>query len=293
MDWDHARVFLAVARSGQMLGAARRLGLDHATVSRRLAALETALKTKLVERSTLGCVLTPAGEHFLSVAERVEHEMAEVQAALANADLALAGAVRVGAPDGFGTYFLAERFGPFITRHPDLVIQLVPLPRTFSLSKREADIAVTLERPEKGRLVSRSLTDYGLSVYAARSYLDKAPPLATRDDLAAHTLITYVDDLMFSRALDYSADLAAATSRRFECASVTGQMEAVRAGVGIGVLHDYAARRYPELVRVLPDISFSRSYWLVMHAEGQKLRRVTAVADFIAAEVKANRRLFA
>ncbi|MFC7399734.1 LysR family transcriptional regulator [Chelatococcus sp. GCM10030263] len=292
MDWDHARVFLAVARSGQMLAAARKLGLDHATVSRRLATLEASLKAKLVERSTAGCVLTPAGEHFLAAAERIEHEMLQVQTSLGNADLALAGAVRVGAPDGFGSYFLAPRFGAFIARHPDLTIQLVPLPRTFSLSRHEADIAVTLERPEKGRLVSRSLTDYRLSLYASRDYLASAPPLASKEDLPRHTLVTYVDDLMFSRALDYGAELAALMPRRFECAGVTGQVEAVRAGVGIGILHDYAARSYPDLQVVLPDVTFTRSYWLVMHAEGQKLRRVTAVADFIAGEVRANRRLF-
>src|SRR4051812_35810752 len=98
-DWDLARVFLGVARAGQLLGAARQLGLDHATVSRRVNALEAALGVKLLERRTTGVVPTSAGEAFLATAERMESEMLQAQAALSGLDVAVGGEVRIGAPD--------------------------------------------------------------------------------------------------------------------------------------------------------------------------------------------------
>ncbi len=292
MNWDHARVFLAVAREGQMLGAARKLGLDHATVTRRLNALEADLGAKVFERSPTGCVPTPAGEQLLAIAERVESEMVKAQSLLGNADLTLSGTVRIGAPDGFGTYFLAARLAAFAALHPDLVIQLVPLPRTFSLSRREADIAVVLDRPRTGRLVGRKLTGYSLSLYAARAHLERFGPIETPEDLKDRMAVTYVQDLTYSPGLDYMEALTRLCARRFECASVAGQMEAVRAGVGIGILHDYAAAPDADLVPVLPQMRFERAYWLAVHADMRGLKRIEEVERFITTEVQTARRTF-
>ena len=102
-------MFLAVARAGQMLGAARALGVNQATLSRRMAALEAALGAKLLVRRTHGSELTDAGAALLETLERVETEMLAVQARLQGAEAAAAGVVRIGAPDGFGVGFLAPR----------------------------------------------------------------------------------------------------------------------------------------------------------------------------------------
>src|SRR6201994_5181427 len=109
MDWDKVRIFLEVARTGQILGAAKRLKLNHATVARQLTALETDLKTKLLARATTGSTLTPAGIALLAAAERAESELLRVGAELTSASERLFGTVRVGAPDGLGNYFLADR----------------------------------------------------------------------------------------------------------------------------------------------------------------------------------------
>jgi molybdate transport repressor ModE-like protein len=207
MDWDRIRVFLEVARTGQILGAARRLGVNHATVARQLTALEQELKTQLVERRTTGCVLTSAGEALVAAAERAESEFLQVGARLGRSSEAISGTVRVGAPDGLGNYFLASQLGALAARHPDLLIQLVPLPRTFSLSRREADIAITLDRPKQGRLIVKKLTDYTLSVYGAESYLNRLGPIRKQADLASHLFVTHVEDFVYSRALDYASTL--------------------------------------------------------------------------------------
>lgn len=282
LDWDNARIFLAVARSGQMLAAARKLGLDHATVSRRIAALETGLGAKLIERRTNGCALTPRGETFLASAERIETEMLQAQVAF-SADVAISGNVRVGAPDGFGTFVLARHFGALMDNYPELTVQLAPLPRAFSLAKREADIAITIARPVEGRLTVKKLTDYTLSLYVSRAYLAAHPGLAQDEPPQDHRVVCYVPDLVFSPALDYLADVGLNNARRFECAGMIGQVEAVRAGAGVGVLHDYVARRFDDLVRIAPQRRVTRAYWIVAHDDVRDFARVRLVHDFIVA----------
>ena len=281
MNWDDIRIFLAVARTGQILAASRRLGLNHATLSRRLTSLEEALETRLFIRRTNGCELTAEGETFLLSAERMENEMLEAQARLGRTDAAIAGTVRIGAPDGFGVSFLAPRIGRLIERHPELRIQLVPVPRSFSLSSREADIAVTLERPEQGRLVSSKLTDYTLGLYASRGYIERFGLPTSADDLKAHRRIGYVEDLIFSQSLNFTGEVMRNWSAGFEISSAIGQTEAVRAGAGVCILHNYISRHHADLVRVLPEIAITRSYWTIFHESVRDLARVRIVADFL------------
>lgn len=292
MDWDNARIFLAVARSGQFLAAARQLSLDHATVARRITALEKTLGLTLFERRTSGCAITPAGERFLASAERIEAEMLSAQADLAATGLDVAGSVRIGAPDGFGTLFLSPRLGKLAAQHPGLTIQLVPVPRAFSLSKREADIAITIDRPEAGRLAIRKLTNYGLHFYASRRYLETQGEPASIEDVRRHQLVTYVQDQLFSPELNFMPDLFGPDYRRLECVSAVGQHVAVEAGAGIGILHDYHAAKNAALKLVLPELAFRRTYWLATHLDNHNSLRIRTVADFIVAEVQANRALF-
>ena len=292
MNWDDARMFLAVARTGQILAASRRLGVNHATLSRRVSALEEALKTRLLIRRTNGCDLTAEGEAFLRAAERMETEMLAVQASIGRIDTAVAGTVRVGAPDGFGVSFLAPRLGRLTARHPELKVQLVPVPRSFSLSQREADIAITLERPEQGRLVSSKLTDYTLGLYASRDYLAENGTPETVEDLKAHRRVGYVEDLIFTASLNFTGEIMRSWDAGFEISSATGQTEAVRSGAGVGILHDYIARQYPELVRLLPETSIRRAYWTTWHESARDLTRVRTVAEFVQELVRQEHAIF-
>jgi DNA-binding transcriptional LysR family regulator len=169
--------------------------------------LETALDAQLLVRRTNGCGLTGEGEAFLLHAERMEAEMLAAQATLGRTDSAISGTVRIGAPDGFGVSFLAPRLGALTARHPDLRLQLVPVPRSFSLPQREADIAITVERPAEGRLVARKLVDYSLSLYASRSYLEAHGMPTRTEDLKEHRLISYVEDLIFSPSLQFTREI--------------------------------------------------------------------------------------
>jgi DNA-binding transcriptional LysR family regulator len=142
MDLERVRIFLEVARAGQILKASKSLRLNHATVARQLTALERSLNARLLERHTSGCTLTAAAEALVAAAARSGSEFVEVGSGIAGPTEAITGTVRVGAPDGLGNYFLADRLGGPAAIHPGLVVQLVELPRTFSLSRRAADIAL-------------------------------------------------------------------------------------------------------------------------------------------------------
>ena len=287
MNWEDGRLFLAVARAGQMLGAAKALGINQATLSRRMAALEQQLGASLLIRRATGCELTDEGEALAASLERAEAEFLQAQSLFDHAGPEISGTVRIGAPDGFGVSFLAPRLVQLADRHPDLTVQLVPVPQAFSLSKREADIAVMVGRPEQGRLVARKLNDYTLGLYAARAYAEKYGLPETTDDLRGHRLVGYVEDLIYSASLNYAPSFWTGWRSQIEISSATGQLEAVRAGAGVGVLHDYLAAGHPDLVPVLPQLSVQRAYWIVHHESLRGLARIKAATAFLTEVVKA------
>ena len=290
MDWDNVRVFLAVARAGQFVAGARRLHLDHATASRRVAALEAALGAKLFDRRTTGARLTSAGERFLAAAEQMESAFLHAQSDVSGLDVELAGDVRIGAPDGFSTYYLAQALGPFIARNPALRVQLLPLPRLTPLARREVDIVIGLDKPESGRFFARKLTDYTLGLYASAAYLEAHG--APGPHFSGHRLIGYVEEYAFSSALSYVSELFGDKPTQLECASAVTQLEAVRAGVGLGVVHDFIARRFPDLKRVLPERTAARAYWIVTHEDTRGLGRIRAAHEHIVACVERDRGMF-
>jgi DNA-binding transcriptional LysR family regulator len=292
MDWDNVRVFLAVARAGQFVAAAKRLRLDHATVSRRVAALEAMLGARLFDRRTTGAKLTAAGRRFLGAAEEMESAFLHAQAEISDVDLELAGDVRIGAPDGFSTYYLAGALRAFVERHPSVRIQLLPLPQLTPLARREVDIVVGLDKPEAGRFVARKLTDYSLGLYASGAYLKRFGAPADVAELRKRRLIGYVEEHAFSSALDYVRELYDGAPTTFECASAVTQFEALRAGVGLGVVHDFIARRFKDLVRVLPERRATRSYWLVTHEDTRGLGRIRAVGEHLAESVARDKGMF-
>ncbi|HXW20414.1 MAG TPA: LysR family transcriptional regulator [Roseiarcus sp.] len=293
MDWDNVRVFLAVARAGQFVAAAKRLRIDHATVSRRIAALEASLGARLFDRRTTGAKLTAAGERFLATAEQMETAFLHAQSELGDKDVEMIGAVRIGAPDGFSTYYLAHAFNDFLQRHPGVLIQLVPIPLLTPLARREVDIVVVLDKPEAGRFVARKLTDYTLGVYASQAYIAEHGAPADVAELASRRLVGYVEEHAFSTALGYVRELFDGASTTFECSSAVTQIEAVRAGLGVGVVHDYIAQRFSELRRVLPERRATRSYFIVTHEDTRRLGRIRAAHDHLVACVERDRKMFA
>ena len=281
-DWNDLQAFLAVVRAGRLTVAARQLGIDHSTLSRRIAGLEAALAQTLFDRRSSGYVLTAEGERLVTDAEAMESLAIGLRARSDNGAEGLTGSVRLGVPEGFGTYFLAPRLQALAREHPQLDIELVANPRHFSLTKREADIAVAMSRPAQGHLHAYELTDYEVGLYASRAYLDEHGSIAGQADFARHPWIGYVDELMWSRELDYIGQVAPGIVPRIRISNVICQMTAVAGGAGLGMLPVFMARNEPALVRLMPDeVRLSRTYWLVTHADSRKLARVRAVVAHV------------
>ncbi|SFU55502.1 LysR substrate binding domain-containing protein [Paenacidovorax caeni] len=192
------------------------------------------------------------------------------------------GLVRVGATAGFGTLILAPYLARLTQKHPHLSIDLLALPRMLHLSRREADIVISLERPKRGSVIVTKLADYTLRLYGQREYLARRPLVATREDLRHHAFISYVDDLLFTKELQFIDQLYPPERFALRSTSVSAQYEAVRAGAGLAVLPAFLADRDPILARVLPqEARFTRTFWMSMPGEAKHLARMQAVWGFL------------
>ena len=291
--WDDLQYFLAVARTGQLSTAARHLRTSHATVSRRIDRLEFALKVKLFERNPRGYVLTSIGQRFIETAEKIEAETDRLQVDIAAGTTAQRGVIRMSAPEGFANFFFTQRMGAFYAQHPNISLELVTIQQIMSLSRKEADIAVTLDPPKAGPYRTDKITDYVLNVYGSKTYLADAPPIRSREDLLAHPFIGYIEDMIFAPGLDYLGDVHPGIKPRFQSSSIFAQLTATKNGLGLCVLPHFIAREQPDLEIVLPDqITLTRSYWLVCHRDLSTVPRVRFVSDYIYAAVRTNQDAF-
>ena len=278
-DWDDLRIFLAVARAESLSGAGRRLRLDAATVGRRIARLEEALGHPLFLRSAQGYRLTEAGGRLIPHAEAAERAMAAATEDMAGAGAGLTGQIRLGAPDGCANYLLPQVTAAICDANPGLEVQIVALPRVFNLSRREADMAIAVSPPEAGRLTVQKLTDYRLSLAGDADYLAAHPAISSRADLQAHRLVGYIPDMIFDKELDYLAELGAGTVP-LGSNSVSVQLMWLRAGAGIGIVHDFAMPFAPGLRRVLAgQVALTRAFWLIRHADDRRSDRMTRFAE--------------
>ena len=282
MNWDDLRFFLEVARSGTLVGAARRLAVDHTTVARHIQALERQFGSALFVRQPEGHRLTEAGRRLQPQVEAMERAFSPIASATPGAGDGLSGPVRIGATEGFGSYILAPRLALFACQHPDLVVELLAIPRQVNLSRREADIVISLERPTRGPIVVTRLTDYTLRLYASSRYLAQHEPLASREDLRGHSFVSYIDDLLFSKELPYLNEVCRPEHFTLRSTNLIAQYRAVAAGAGIAVLPAFLAETDPSLECVLPaQVNFTRTFWMSMPEETRHFARIRAIWAFL------------
>lgn len=292
-NWDDYRYFLAVAQTGTLSAAAERLGTEHTTVSRRIRSLESTLNSRLFHKSTTGYVLTPEGGRVLEVVQGIESAF-HASRAMAAADTdEVEGIVRIGAPDGFGSVFLAPLIHDLTVINSRLEIEILAAPRIFSLWKQEADIAISLSGAQHLRVASRRLTDYRMFVYGSRTYLDHAEPIKAIPDLKRHPFIGYVEEGLFAPELNYLHAIDAGIQPRIRSSALLPQVFATAAGHGLGILPAYIAESFPNLVAVLPaEFSLTRSFHMHVHEDHRKAAHIRVVVNFIAKAVQDNLALF-
>ncbi|WP_166260492.1 LysR family transcriptional regulator [Marinobacter salicampi] len=282
MDWNNLRFFLELSRAGRLTTAARRLGVDHTTVSRRIQMLEKNLGVQLFMRETSGYTLTEAGRSLVPQVELMESASVEIEQALPDTYDNLSGHVRIGVTEGYGTTLLAPKLTEFCQRYPHLHIDLLALPRALRLSRHEADIAITLERPERGPYIITKLTDYVLQLYGSKAYLEQHHPIRQRADLKKHRFVSYVDDLVFSKELLFLDEIGGSDDVGLRSTSILAQQEAVASGAGLAILPAFAADPDPRLEAIMADqIRFVRTFWMLMPVELKNIARVRVTWDFL------------
>lgn len=278
-NWDDLRIFLAVARSRRIATAARLLGVDGTTVSRRLTRLAERIDRPLFQSFAGERQLTEEGQALLAHAETIE---AAILAATAPAhDLAPAGHVRVSVAEGLATWVLAPEIASFEARNPRVRLDLITASGFLNPSKREADIAVMLARPRSAQLRTAELARYRLRLYASRAYLDRHGRPASVGDLARHLLVGYVPEHIYAPELDYLAEFESNLTPHLRSTSINVQLGMVAAGVGIGVLPEFMAAGDARLEAVLEDNWLSRTFWLVTHQDLHATPRVQAVIAWL------------
>jgi DNA-binding transcriptional LysR family regulator len=282
LPWDSIQFFLELVRKRTLMRAARRLGVSHTTVLRRIAKLERELDVKLFDRGSTGFTLTPAGHDVLQRAEAMEQAADEIFGA-ASAPGRLGGPVRIAAIEGLATKVLVPAMVTFAERHPEISIELVTTMQPANLNLREVDISIGPTEQVGPRLTSRVLATCDVHLYASRAYLGRfGAPLSTAA-LDQHRFVGYIEDLIEIPELNWFRETIGRRGIVFRSTSPNVQLRAVRSGMGIGMFPDYMAKDEPELQLVLADeLVAERRYWIAMHNERWRVPRMAAAARFLA-----------
>lgn len=276
-DWDDYRVFLAAAREGSFGAAARRLNIDAATVGRRVANLESALRATLVVRSKGGVQLTASGVRLVELGATIETSMEAAQRVSETS--AMSGTVRISVAEGFGTALVAPALPSLTASRPGLRIELAAHAGFLSPTRREVDIAVTLAMPHHPRLAIEPLADYQLALYAAPSYLAAHGTPLSVEALKGFDMVGYVDDLIYAPELRYLDEVGDGLQPTLSSSSIQAQREILTAGGGIGILPCFMAAG---LTRVLAEaVLLRRRFWMSSHRDVAETARVRAVCDWL------------
>ncbi|WP_259108921.1 LysR family transcriptional regulator [Pseudomonas sp. JUb42] len=282
MNWDDTRIFLAVCRQATLRGAGRLLGVDQATVGRRINALEKDLGTTLFLRTSEGYVLTAPGEAAYASAQLMEGAALELQRQIQGLDNRLSGEVRITTTDSLAVDFVIPAIASVHREHPDVRVRLDASSQILSLSRREADIAIRNQKPENPDLVARCIAKWPLALYAAPGYVEQYGEPVQGEAFAGHDMVIYQPYLDSGKPVTLAAEPI--TRGRIAATVSSGLMmrRAIAAGVGVGEL-PVRLGELDGLLRLWPERSRGTTYdvWLVTHQDLRHTARVRVVIDKI------------
>lgn len=273
---DDLLTFLVVARLGSISGASRQLGQDPATVGRKISRLERTLGATLFAKSPKGYNLTESGSQLLTRAEELESLLAGIDGSFLQTSNKLQGKFRIGAPDGCATFLLPKVCAELAEAHPGLVLEIVTSTRDLDLLNREVDLSISVTQPSAKAILSTHLVEYKLHFAMARNRMG--------DEIETLPLISYIPELLVDPSLDIPLSYKS-KEPTLRSNSVLVQWEWLKAGSGIGLVHDFAFRRDDGLVRVYPEFQLERSYFLNIRRDDAKFKRMQTLADTISQKV--------
>ena len=293
MDWDKLRIFHAVADAGSLTHAGDSLHLSQSAVSRQIRALEESLNTTLFHRHARGLILTEQGELLFDATSSMNKRLETAAARIRDSEDGVFGELRVTTTTGFGTLWLAPRLGKLYERYPDLKIDLMLEERVLDLPMREADVAIRMKEPSQADLIRRRLMTIRMRLYATRDYLDTAGELSSIEDISDHRLISQnpTTAQVAAGAFLVQSLLNQEIRSTLTVNNYYGVLQAVLCHLGIGVLPDYLAEDFPNLVRVLPDVESAEvPVFLAYPEELRQSKRVAAFREFVMEEIMAYRK---
>jgi DNA-binding transcriptional LysR family regulator len=281
-DWENIRYLLAVARTGTLSGAARSLKVDHATVSRRLSALEGEIKTRLIERQPKACKLTPIGQRVLELAQDMEEGAYAIERFLDASRSPLSGKVTLSAPPMLVANFLVKHLTVFRHANPGVQLSVSGETRQVSLSRREADVVLRLSRPEEPTSVVRKLGRVSFGLYASKDYPHLHNP-------SAWEFIAYDAGFVGVPQQKWLMNIAGKRPIACEISDINGHLVAARAGAGVAGLPDFLAGSDAKLQRLAyAGPAFSRDIWMAVHQDLRRSPQIRAVMDFLLKVVAEN-----
>lgn len=292
-DWNDLKHFLAVARFGSTLAAAKALNVNQSTVHRRLHELEKRLGRQLVVRQPTGYKLTELGQEMVTYAKQVEEAVQAFERRLGASDTGLTGSVRVTCPEAIGIRLLHSPFiAKFNERYPDLRVEFIISDKLLDLAKGEADIAIRATAPFDEALFGRKIADTPWGIYAAHAYIERAGTITDVADIARHSVALYDIKHHVTKAWLQSVAPDARVAAR--CNSMTALLSAAKSGVGLAALPMTIGDNDPGLVRVLGPIpGLTTNFYLLMHQDMKTTPRVRALFDFFIEELNIVRPILA
>ncbi|PIT02697.1 LysR family transcriptional regulator [Bradyrhizobium nitroreducens] len=290
MDWDLCKTFVAVAETGSFTAAARRLHTSHPTVSRKIAALEAQLGTRLVARAADGLALTADGRTLREHAEAMAAAALRAETAVAAKGHKARGIVKLSIGATLASHWLMPRLPAFLRAHDHIQLEIITHPFPASVRRREADVVLRPFDSGEENLVGRKIGRLGTGFYASRDYAAGRPLPERRGDWKEHSVIGFADQTSNAQLARWSDVVTRQARVAMRCSSQGDMLAAVRAGIGISALSCFVAEAYSDLVRVAPQkLASVADLWLLAHPDLVELPAVRAVVDFVAECARADR----
>jgi len=290
-EWDDVKYFLAVARHGSTLAAAKALQLSQSTVQRRVAELERKLGRELVRRHFTGYRLTEFGEEMLPYAEQVERAALAFEQRKATIDRGEAGLIRVTCPEPIVYRIMKSALlDRFHARYPKLRVEFVMNDQYVDLARGDADVALRSGDTDDDVLVGRKIADSLWSVYAGEAYIDRNGRPHTIADLARHASVGFDGPMATNRAAKWLQEVAPGAPIAARVNSVLGLVSVAKSGVAVAPMPIALGDAEPELVRLFEPVpELARSWRILAHPDRRRTPAVAAFFDFIADEIAALR----
>jgi len=281
LNWDDLRVVLAVAENGTISGAAAVLRISHPTLSRRLRQIEERLGVRLFERTPSSCRPTEAAEEMRALASRLRDDIGVLEARIAGRDRSARGPVRLTAPDAISEYLLPPMLAKICKEAPEVTIELNVSNQVLSLAQRSADIALRVTDTPEPALRGRRVGTVAMAVYADKSLT------WPKGDAADRPWIGYDAALACTRPAAWVAAHVPDRCIRLRANTLLGAAQAVRSGIGFGILPCFVEASIPGIIRVEPPIpSLESGLWLLVHPDIARVPRIRAACDALARMLK-------